>query len=171
MGRDGEIRIAGATELLPGVAQPDLERRQAALTKWIREVRGGVLSGAFFLEQNIDLTILQHTLGATADEERKTFFREHFLSRVSFDRRIQIVSAIVSDSSLAARLNKVRRIRNAMAHQPCWFELSDGANQSSLTTHILIDKVAVNVDDKVVEGWNELMAGLLRDTRPQDLTE
>ncbi len=113
----------------PAAAGFDVEARSKSIYEWVRQVRGGVLAGAFTVERHLSTAIIHFVLGDRIGiPEVQDAFDEGLLGPLTFDRRINVVMLIAphvlsSDevASLKADLSELRGLRNAMAHKPFWF--------------------------------------------------
>lgn len=171
--------IDGATSWGAGGARPvaegfDLEARSRSIYEWVRQVRGGVLAGAFTVERHITAAIVHFMLGERIgiDEVRDTF-DEGLLSPLTFDRRIKVAMllaphALLHDDvvSLKADLEEMRVIRNVMAHRPFWFhpELNDKGEVINLVPMIMRGKTPLALTTSYIEQVNALISGLIERT-------
>jgi hypothetical protein len=125
---DGAINWRGGS---PATSAPgfDIEPRKAAIYEWVRQVRGGVLAGAFTVERHLSAAITFFLLGRRVEiaEVRDTF--NSLMGPLSFERRINVALSfaplfVAADEikSLKKDLGELRALRNAMAHSPFWFE-------------------------------------------------
>lgn len=138
----------------------------AALARWVREVRGGILAGAFYLERNMNMAVEAFFLGPLHGEGQKSeVFGKALLSALNFERRtkaaVLIAEQIRSDDvkDLREGLSELRSIRNAMAHNSCWFtgEPDRDGVVRRLDAFINKGKGIVRLDRPLVDEWNSLM--------------
>lgn len=126
---EGEIRFPKDWRL-PMHENCGLVDAQQEWISWIRQVRGAILTGAYEIERNLGGFIEFHFLGGRASiAEVRSMFEDQILGALSFDRQINIAVEIARQmfpkphvSEIQGRLNTLKTLRNAMAHNPCWFE-------------------------------------------------
>ena len=100
----------------------DFDARSKSIYEWVRQVRGGVLAGAFTVERHISGTIIYFMLGDRIETPEVQYaFDEGLLGPLSFERRINVVMLIAPHllsrnevASLKADLSELRTLRNAM---------------------------------------------------------
>jgi len=88
---DGTINwgTGGPKPAAPGF---DLEARSNSIYEWVRQVRGGVLAGAFTVERHLSATIVHFMLGSRLDVPKVAkAFDEGLLMQLTFDRRVSVV--------------------------------------------------------------------------------
>lgn len=152
----------------------DIKARSKSIYEWVRQVRGGVLAGAFTVERHISAVIICFMLGdRVALPEVQEVFDEGLLGPLTFERRVNVViliapSVISPDevASLKADLSELRTLRNAMAHKPFWFhpELNDKGEVVNLVPMIQRGKAPLPLTTAFVEQVNALIAGLIERT-------
>lgn len=152
----------------------DIEARSKSIYEWIRQVRGGVLAGAFTVERHLNGSISYFLLGDRIEiPEVREAFDDGLLGPLSFERRIILVLLIASHvlssdkvESLKADLSELRTLRNAMAHKPFWFfpELNDKGEVVNLVPMIQRGKAPLALTTTFVEQVNKLIAGLIEKT-------
>lgn len=158
----------------PAAESFDIEARTKSIYEWVRQVRGGVLAGAFTIERHISAAIVYFMLGdRVALSEVQEAFDEGLLGPLTFERRINVVMLIVphvlsSDevASLRADLGELRTLRNAMAHKPFWFhpELNDKREVVNLVPMIQRGKAALPLTTPFMEQVNILIGSLIERT-------
>ena len=90
----------GATNWGKGGPKPvaegfDIKVRQQAIYDWVRQVRGGVLGGAFTIERHMSAAIVYFMLGDRVRRgEVQAAFDEGLLTPLTFERRINVVLLI-----------------------------------------------------------------------------
>lgn len=140
------------------------------LARWVREVRGGILAGAFYLERNMNIAIECFILGELHGRGVKSeVFGEALLSALNFDRRMKAAILVAEHihpdeiKELRAGLNEIRVIRNAMAHNPCWFSGKPDGDFVVRQLHAFIQKgkETVHLTGGVVDEWNGLMRRMI----------
>lgn len=146
----------------------------AALAEWVRTIRGGMLAGAFYVERNLSVAIEAYFLGPVhgPGNEKADVFVEALLDGLTFERRsnaaLLIAEKLIPDrvGDLRADLAEVRAIRNAMAHNPCWFEPRiDGEGVVvELAPHIRRGRGIVHLTTAQIESWNALVERTIRRT-------
>lgn len=171
--------IDGATNWGKGGPRPaaegfDIEMRSKSIYEWVRQVRGGVLAGAFTVERHISAAIIYFMLGdRIAITEVHDAFDEGLLGPLTFERRINVVMLIAPNvlspeevASLKADLSELRTLRNAMAHKPCWFqpELDSGGKVVNLVPMIQRGRAPMPLTTPFMGQVNALIAGLIERT-------
>lgn len=161
----------GATGPRPATEGFDIEARSKSIDEWVRQVRGGILAGAFTVERNISAAIIHFMLGdRIALPDVQQAFDEGMLGPLTFERRINVLMLIAphvlsSDevASLKVDLRELRTLRNAMAHKPFWFhpELNDNGEVANLVPMIQRGKASLPLTTAFVEQVNSLIAGLI----------
>ncbi len=151
-----------------------LEEAQQQLISWIREVRGGVLTGAYEIERNLGGFVEFYLLGPrAADTTIRSIFEEHVLGSLTFERRINLAVQVAQEllpktevRKLQARLNDMKSLRNAMAHNPCWFEpyLDHEAKVARLRPKIMRGKQEIVLDADWVAQMNRDIVALIAET-------
>ena len=142
----------------------DIEARSKSIYEWVRQVRGGVLAGAFTVERHISGAIICFILGdRIAMPEVQDVCDEGLLVPLSFERRINVITLIAPHvlstdevTSLKADLSELRTLRNAMAHKPFWFhpELNDKDEVVNLVPMIQRGKAPLPLTTAFVEQVN-----------------
>lgn len=166
----------GATNWGEGGPKPvaegfDMEARQKSIYEWVRQVRGGILGGAFTVERHMSAAIIYFMLGDRVQrEDVQAAFDEGLLAQLTFDRRINVVSLIAPHfmtadeaKTLKGDLNELRNIRNSMAHKPFWFhpELNDKGEVFNLVPMIQRGKAPVALTTEFIAKLNERIATLI----------
>lgn len=164
----------GADGPRPAAEGFDIEARSKSIYEWVRQVRGGVLAGAFTIERHISAAIIHFMLGDRIGiPEVLHAFDEGLLGPLTFERRINLVMLIAphvlsSDEavSLKADLSELRVLRNVMAHRPFWLhpELNDEREVVNLVPIIQRGKAPLPLTTPFVEQVNALIAGLIERT-------
>lgn len=152
----------------------DMELRQKAIYDWVRQLRGGVLGGAFAIERHMSAAIVYFMLGDRLKrDEVQAAFDEGLLTPLTFERRINLVLLIAPHfmaedklKSLKGDLNELRTIRNSMAHKPFWFhpELNDKGEVFNLVPFIQRGKAPVALTTSFTEKLNKNIASLIERT-------
>lgn len=166
----------GATNWGEGGPKPategfDLVARQQAIYEWVRQVRGGVLGGAFTIERHLSAVIVHFILGDRIKrDEVQTAFAEGLLAPLSLERRINVVLLIAPHfltadevKTLKGDLNELRTIRNSMAHKPFWFhpELNDKGEVANLVPMIQRGKAPLALTTPFTAELNQKIASLI----------
>lgn len=161
----------GAAGPRPAAEGFDMETRSKSIYEWVRQVRGGVLAGAFTVERHISAAIIYFMLGdRIAMPEVQEAFDEGLLGPLTFERRINVVMLIAPNvltpdevASFKADLSELRTLRNAMAHKPFWFhpELNDAGEVVNLVPMIQRGKAPLPLTTAFVERANAMIAGLI----------
>jgi hypothetical protein len=149
----------------------DMEARSKSIYDWVRQVRGGVLAGAFTVERHISAAAIYFMLGdRIAMSKVQDAFDEGLLGPLTFERRINVVMLIAPHvlsseevASLKADLSELRTLRNAMAHKPFWFhpELNEKGEVVNLVPMIQRGKAPLPLTTPYTEQLNTLIAGLI----------
>jgi hypothetical protein len=155
----------------PATAGFDMEARAKSIYEWVRQVRGGVLAGAFTVERHISAAVIHFILGDRIGiPEVQDAFDQGLLSPLTFERRINVVMLIAPHvlppdevASLKSDLNELRTLRNAMAHKPFWFhpELNDKGEVVNLVPMIMRGKAALPLTTPYTKQVNALISGLI----------
>ena len=155
----------------PLASGEDLGLRTADLNTWVRQVRGGIMAGAFAVERMLSAAIIHYFLDwRIRDIEVQEAFDEGILQTLSFERRIALATLIadkffeVDDcKALKSGLSSLRTLRNAMAHNPFWFEpqFNDDNTLQGLVPVIRRGKGIVGLTTKFVEEQNRVIQGLI----------
>lgn len=166
----------GATNWGEGGPKPvaegfDMKARQQSIYEWVRQVRGGVLGGAFTVERHMSEAIIYFMLGDRVKrEDVQAAFDEGLLTQLTFDRRINVVSLVASHfmtadeaKALKGDLNELRTIRNSMAHKPFWFhpELNDKGEVFNVVPMVQRGKASVALTTEFIAKLNERIATLI----------
>lgn len=166
----------GATNWSNGGPRPaaegfDIEARSKSVYEWVRQVRGGVLGGAFTVERHLSAAIVYFMLGDRLErDDVQSAFDEGLLTPLSFERRINVAMLIaphfLSDDEVKALrgdLNALRTIRNSMAHKPFWFhpELNDKDQVFNLVPMIQRGKAPIALTSAFTHQLNGQIAGLI----------
>ena len=164
---DSQVELPSGAHIDP--ADPP-KPHPATLARWVREVRGGILAGAFYLERNMNMAVEAFFLGPLHGEgQRSEVFGDGLLSALNFERRTKATLLIAERirpadvKELREGLNELRSIRNAMAHNSCWFtgEAGDDGIVRRLNAFIRKGKVIVRLDGSLVDEWNLLMQRMI----------
>lgn len=148
-----------------------MEARRKAIYEWVRQVRGGVLGGAFTIERHLSAAIIYFMLGDRVKRyEVQTAFDEGLLTTLTFDRRINVVLLIAPGfltkdevKTLKSDLNELRTIRNSMAHKPFWFhpELNDKGEVFNLVPMFQRGKAPIALTTPFTEELNQKISSLI----------
>lgn len=152
----------------------NLEARRSAIYEWVRQVRGGVLAGAFTVERHLSAAIIHFMLGERlAIPEVQNAFEDGLLGPLTFERRINLVMQIVPHifeaddvARLRADLGELRALRNAMAHKPFWLhpEREAGGKVVNLVPMIMKGKTPLALTSRLTEDMNSLIGSLIERT-------
>lgn len=170
---DGAINW-GAGGPCPSAVGFDMESRSKAIYEWVRQVRGGVLAGAFTVERHISAAIIHFILGDRINITKvQEAFDEGLLSPLTFERRINVATLVAAHivapddvAALKAGLNELRSLRNAMAHKPFWFhpELNEDGKVVNLVPMIMCGKAPLPLTTALIEKVNAQISGLIEKT-------
>lgn len=152
----------------------DIEARSKLIYEWVRQVRGGVLAGAFTVERHISSAIIHFVLGdRTGIPEVQDVFDEGLLVPLTFERRVNVVMLIAPHvispqevASLKKGLGELRTLRNAMAHKPFWFhpEVNDKMEVVNLVPMIQRGKAPLPLTTQFIAQVNAMIADLIETT-------
>lgn len=149
----------------------DMEARQKSIYEWVRQVRGGVLGGAFTIERHMSAAIVYFMLGDRVKRhEVQAAFAEGLLTPLTFERRNNLMLLIAPNfltddevKTLKGDLNELRTIRNSMAHKPFWFhpKLNDKGEVFDLVPMIQRGKAPLALTTLFTEQLNEKIGSLI----------
>jgi hypothetical protein len=171
------VILDGAIDWPDGKPKPaaegfDLPTRKNDIYDWVRQVRGGVLAGAFTVERHLSATILYFVLGDRVyiPDVLETF-DEGLLGPLTFERRINVALMVAAHilppdevASLKSDLNDLRSLRNSMAHKPFWLhpELNDEGKVANLVPLIMRGKSPLPLTTALIEQLNVQIAALIQ---------
>lgn len=172
---DGWVRLApGATLALhkDTPLQPSIEE----LRRWMNDIRGGVLSLSFGIENELILLALANEFGTNdhGTVGSAYFLREQeWRENHSLDRKIERVKPIFrklrskeTADEIISKLAGYRHLRNLLAHYPCWLEpvnkegVARLEDQRTIALKLFIaDRSHVwEIDQSQAIEWSELLA-------------
>ncbi|PTQ63431.1 hypothetical protein C8J45_1052 [Sphingomonas sp. PP-CE-3G-477] len=132
--------------------------------EWIRQVRGGIMAGAFAVERMLSASIIHYFLGGRMrDLEVQDAFDEGILQRLTFERRISLALIVaakffdpVAFKDFEGKLTSLRTLRNAMAHNPFWLhpEFDDEGTLINIVPVIKRGKSVVSLTTPFIEEQN-----------------
>ena len=132
--------------------------------EWIRQVRGGIMAGAFAVERMLSASIIHYFLGGRMrDLEVQEAFDEGILQRLTFERRISLALIVaakffdpVAFKDFEGKLTSLRTLRNAMAHNPFWLhpEFDDEGTLINIVPVIKRGKSVVPLTTPFIEEQN-----------------
>jgi len=133
--------------------------------EWIRQVRGGIMAGAFAVERMLSASIIHYFLGGRMrDLEVQEAFDEGILQRLTFERRISLALTVAvkffdpdTFKDFDGKLTSLRTLRNAMAHNPFWLhpEFDDEGTLFNIVPLIKRGKAVVPLTTAFIEEQNE----------------
>lgn len=171
---DGWIRLVPGATLALHEDTP-IKPNLFELKKWMNDIRGGVLSVSFGIENELILLALANEFGSndhgTVDSEyfqreqewRESHSLERKIERVKPVIRRHLLPKIADD--LIDKLAEYRHLRNLLAHYPCWLEpvnlegvteLQD-RRTISLKLYIADRYHAWEIDTSQATEWNDLL--------------
>ncbi|MHC9417669.1 hypothetical protein ACYZX9_03615 [Sphingomonas citri] len=175
---DASINWGPAGEREPEIGFNLAEARDELLV-WVRQIRGGIVSGTYAVERNINNVILLFMLGERlSDDAVTTAFTESMLDPLSFDGRINVVLAIAPHlmspddcKRFGSDLRELKTLRNAMAHKPSWFEpqCNEEHRITGLVPFIMRGKRPTPLTTEFIEHVNEQVIALIE--QAQALTD
>ena len=149
----------------------DVEARKDDVTSWVRQVRGGILAGAFTVERHLSAAIVYYILGERVkNHEVQDVFDEGILSPMTFERRINVAMLIAAHffdaetvKEMSAELTALKTLRNAMAHKPFWFhpELNDDGEVANIVPIVMRGKGPLPLTTAFIEETNQKMQSLI----------
>ena len=145
---------------------PNLEE----LLQWMKQIRGGVLSTSFGIENELVLLALADEFGSN---DHGTVGSDYFLREQewrednSLQRKIDRAKPIIRAKRSAEladliiqRLAEYRELRNLLAHYPCWLQpINDRERQLTVALKLFIgDRTHVwEVDTLQATEWDQLL--------------
>lgn len=148
-----------------------MEACQKSIYEWVRQVRGGVLGGAFTVERHMSAAIVYFMLGDRVQrDDVQAAFDDGLLAPLTFERRINVILLIARHfmtadevKTLRGDLTEMRTIRNSMAHKPFWFhpELNEKGEVFNLVPMIQRGKAPVALTTPFTTKLNERIASLI----------
>jgi len=170
---EGEIRFPKDWNHVPH-SGCKLEEAQKDHITWVRQVRGAVLTAAYEIERNLGGFIEFYLLGPrAANQTIRSIFEEDVLGPLTFERRINLAIRVARElmpksevKELQSRLNDMKSLRNAMAHNPCWFEpyLDHDAKVVRLRPMIMKGKQEIALDGNWGEQLSDDIGALIAET-------
>lgn len=149
----------------------DMEARRHSIYEWVRQIRGGVLGGVFTIERQLSASITYFMLGDRIRRGKvQMAFIEGLLDPLTFERRTNVAKQIASEfmtedasKDFGSKLNRLRTIRNSMAHKPFWFEaeLNDAGEVFNLVPRIQVGRGTVALTTAYVDVLNSLISELI----------
>lgn len=159
----------------PPAAGFNIVARRNDIYEWVRQVRGGILAGAFTVETHLSAAILHFVLGDRLRVPQVfSVFDEGLLGPLTFERRINVVLQIAEQilpdgevKSFKAQLNEMRGLRNSMAHKPFWLhpELNDEGHVFNLVPIVMRGKSPLPLTSALIEKVNRETAALIETSR------
>lgn len=153
----------------------NIEDRVKNVYDWVRQIRGGVLGGAFNIERNISAAIVFFFLGDRAKMEGvQEAFDDAILGPMTFERRINAVAAIAPQlvqsaaaKKLCSDLSELKTLRNSMAHKPFWFvpQVNEHGRVHEVVPYIMRGKGPIALTSKLIEETNESIRRLIVQTQ------
>ncbi len=130
--RDGWCALAPGEKLV-WVDDTPVKPSPAQLKAWMNQIRGDVLAAGFIVEEELFTVVLGGAFG-TLDPQlggRELAERAEWLRnpKTGLDRKIAAARPYIREILVAGSANKLmqdladyRRLRNLMAHRPCWMK-------------------------------------------------
>lgn len=174
LGEDGWIRLAPGATVAFHIDTP-VTPSLPELRKWMGDIRGGVLSHSFGIENELILLALAHEFGSNNNGAVGSdyFLRDQqWREEHSLKRKIERVKPIIrarmaSDEAdtIIQKLAEYRELRNLLAHYPCWFEpvnregVTELDQQRTIALKLFIaDQSYVwEIDAAQAKEWHELI--------------
>ena len=149
----------------------DTEARKDDVTNWVRQLRGGILAGAFNVERHLSNEIAYHILvDRMKKHEIQDVFDEGILSPMTFERRINVAMLIAAHfcdaetvKKMSSELTVLKTLRNATAHKPFWFhpELNEDGQVANIVPIVMRGKDPLPLTTAFVEDTNQKMQSLI----------
>jgi hypothetical protein len=173
-GVDGWIRLAPGATVAFHIDTP-IKPSLYELKKWMDDIRGGVLSLSFGIENELVLLALAHEFGSNNNGavESDYFLREQqWREEHSLKRKIERVKPIIRQrktseeaDTIIQKLAEYRELRNLLAHYPCWFEpvnregVTELENQRTIALKLYIadQNYVWEIDAVQTREWNDLI--------------
>ena len=174
VGADGWIRLVSGAIVAFHVDTP-IKPSLCELRKWMGDIRGGMLSLSFGIENELILLALAHEFGSNNNGAVGSdhFLREHqWRGEHNLKRKIERVKPIIraqrtseEADTIIQKLAEYRELRNLLAHYPCWLEpvnregVTELERQRTIALKLFIaDQDYVwEIDGAQTVEWNELM--------------
>jgi hypothetical protein len=141
----------------------------------IQRIRGEVLSTVFEVESSVDYAIADCVLPRTTMRSPGSLVKRHYLLQneilTHFDlrKKIEIVASLLSQrfsrkqeqiAKLVSLLNRIREVRNRMAHSPVYFEaLEKPVSGRWLRPHLMTPKGMIHLSDGYLREFRENSLG------------
>ena len=129
----------------------------------VQRIRGEVLSAVFEVESSVDYAIGDCVLPRTTLRspsslvKRHYFFQNEILTHFDFRKKIEIMDSLLRQrfpreekqiARLVSLMNRIREVRNRMAHSPVYFEaLERPVSGRWLRPHLMTPKGMIHLSD------------------------
>jgi hypothetical protein len=171
---DGWIRLVPGAYYAFHVDTP-ISPTLLELQRWMTDIRGGVLSASFGIENELILLALADEFGDNNQGKAGSdyFIREQqWREEHSLQRKIERVKPIIRKrttkdvaEAIIQKLAEYRELRNVLAHYPCWIEpvnredVTEPDKQRTIALKLFIaDRYHVwEVDIPQAREWNDLI--------------
>jgi hypothetical protein len=168
----------GWVRLVPGAffelhADRPLKPNMQELLLWMRNIRAGVLSASFGIENELILMALAGEFGSNdhGSVSSSYFKREQEIREDhNLERKIARVKPIIrrlrekkDADKLIQNLSSYRDLRNLLAHYPCWLEpVNDVEQQRTVALKLFIgDRTHIwEIDEAQATEWDSLITNV-----------
>ena len=137
----------------------------------VQQIRGEVLSAVFEVESSVDYAIGDCLLPRTTIRSPGSLVKRHnllqneILTYFDFRKKIEIMDSLLSQRfprrkkdvvRLASLMNRIRDVRNRMAHSPIYFEaLERPISGRWLRPHLMTPKGMIHLSDGYLREFRE----------------
>ncbi len=171
---DGWVRLAPGATLALHVDTP-INPSLYDLIKWMKDIRGGVLSTSFGIENELILLALAEEFGNNdKGSVGSEYFRreQEWRADHSLKRKIDRVKPIIrarrpcdDADTIIQKLSDYRELRNLLAHYPCWLEpvnregVTELEQQRTIALKLYIadENYVWEIDTPQATEWSELL--------------
>jgi hypothetical protein len=167
---DGQICLAPGQFWEFHVDRP-IKPSYGELIEWMRQMRGGVLSTSFSIENELILLALAHKFGTNDHGKAGSEYfaqEQEWREEHSLDRKIERVKPIIRErrdktaaDEIVQKLSQYRELRNLFAHYPYWLEpVNDEATKQTVGLKVFIaDRThRWEVDVAQATEWDSLLS-------------
>ena len=137
----------------------------------VQRIRGEILSAVFEVESSVDYAIGNSVLPRTTIRspgslvKRHDLFQNEILTHFDFRKKIEIMDSLLMErfprkkkhiAKLVSLMNRIRDVRNRMAHSPVYFEaLERPISGRWLRPHLMTPKGMIHLSDGYLREFRE----------------
>ena len=137
----------------------------------VQRIRGEILSAVFEVESSVDYAIGNCVLPRTTIRspgslvKRHDLFQNEILTHFDFRKKIEIMDSLLRErfprrkkhiAKLVSLMNRIRDVRNRMAHSPVYFEaLERPISGRWLRPHLMTPKGMIHLSDGYLREFRE----------------